>query len=119
IISELDAITDDLPPQAIIGYPSRYAALALKSRAALYAASIATWGEEALGGLVGIPASEAPRFWQASYEASQEIISSGAFSLYQAQTNEKTDNCRWLFVDEKNSEVILSWQLTGENVSSN
>ncbi|PPL02081.1 RagB/SusD family nutrient uptake outer membrane protein [Parapedobacter indicus] len=119
IINELDAIVDDLPPSAKVGYPSKYAALALKSRAALYAASIATWGEVALDGLVGIPASEADRFWQLSYDASQEIINSGVYSLYNALPNDKAENFRKLFVDENNSEVIFSWQLTGENVSSN
>lgn len=119
ILNELDAIVDDLPPSTKVGYPSKYAALALKSRAALYAASIATWGEVALDALVGIPASEAGRFWQASYDASEEIINSRVYSLYNALPNDKAENFRKLFVDENNSEVIFSWQLTGENVSSN
>ncbi|SKB27539.1 Starch-binding associating with outer membrane [Parapedobacter luteus] len=119
IINELDAIVNELPRSAPVGYPSRFAALALKSRASMYAASIATWGEVALNGLVGIPASEAARFWQSSYDASQEIISSGVYSLYNALPNDKAENFRRLFVDENNSEVIFSWQLTGENVSSN
>ncbi len=120
IINEMDAIAGDLPTaNTQIGYPTKYAALALKSRAAMYAASIATWGKVDLNGLVGIPASEAQRFWQASYNASAAIITSGAFSLYNKLPNDKTENFRKLFLDENNSELIFSWQLTGANVTSN
>jgi len=118
VINEMNSIAIDLPAtNGQIGYPTKYAALALKSRAAMYAASIATWGKVEINGLVGIPASEAQRFWQASYDASNEIITSNAFSLYNKLPNNKTENFRKLFVDENNSEVIFSWQLTGINVS--
>ena len=39
LISELDAITNDLPVTKTYGRPCKWAALALKSRAALYASS--------------------------------------------------------------------------------
>ena len=70
----MDEIAKDLPESYSsdeVGYPTKYAALALKSRAAMYAASIATWGKVQIDGLVGIPANEAERFWKASYEASK------------------------------------------------
>ncbi|MDR2683617.1 MAG: RagB/SusD family nutrient uptake outer membrane protein [Dysgonamonadaceae bacterium] len=121
IISEIDEIAGDLPAtrdKMTIGYPSRYTALALKSRAAMYAASIATWGEVQIDGLVGIPASEARRFWQASYDASKQIIESGIYKLYNKVPDDKAENFRKLFVDENNEEVIFSWQLTGLNVKS-
>jgi hypothetical protein len=116
ILDEMDAIAGDLPesyPNAEIGWPTKYAALALKSRAAMYAASIATWGEVKINGLVGIPASEAQRFWQASYDASKTIIESGPFQLYNKQPGNKTENFRQLFLDENNGEVIFSKQYTG------
>ena len=120
IIDEMDAIADALPTtNGDIGYPTKYAALALKSRAAMYAASIAEWGEVDINGLVGIPASEAQRFWEASYDASKKIIDSDAFNLYNKLPDNKAENFRKLFVDENNSEVIFSWQNTGVNVTSN
>jgi len=122
ILSEMDGIVADLPPSypaAEIGYPTKYAALALKSRAAMFAASIATWGKVEIDGLVGVPAADAQRFWQASYDASKQIIESKAFSLYNKLPDNKSENFRQLFLDENNSEVIFSKQLTGVNVGSN
>ncbi|OJV15608.1 MAG: hypothetical protein BGO21_32035 [Dyadobacter sp. 50-39] len=122
ILSEMDAITPDLPasyPSAEVGSPTRYAALALKSRAALFAASIATWGRVEIEGLVGVPAADAQRFWQASYDASKQIIDAKSFSLYNKMPDNKSENFRQLFLDENNSEVIFSKQLTGVNVGSN
>lgn len=108
IISEIDAITDDLPESygtSDIGRPTKYAALALKSRAAMYAASIATWGEVKLDGLLGIPAAQAESFWQASYDASNQIIKSGHHELY--------GNYQYIFLDENNEEVIFSKLFNG------
>ncbi len=122
IINEMDEIAKDLPESYSsdeVGYPTKYAALALKSRAAMYAASIATWGKVQIDGLVGIPANEAERFWKASYEASKEIIDSNVFALYNQLPNDKAENFRKLFLDENNVEVIFSKQLTGEQVGSN
>mgnify|MGYP000412780396 CR=1 FL=1 len=122
IIDEMDAIQSILPTtNDDIGMPTKYAALALKSKAAMFAASIATWGEVQLNGVVGIPTNEAQRFWQASYDASKEIINSGIYSLYNQLPDDKAENFRKLFVDESNAnkERIFSWQLTGVNVTSN
>lgn len=52
VISEVDAIANSLPEQVSgseYGRASKYTALALKSRAALYAASIAKYGKVQLG----------------------------------------------------------------------
>lgn len=122
IINEMDGIADILPTtNNDIGMPTKYAALALKSKAAMFAASIATWGEVQLNGVVGIPTNEAQRFWQASYDASKEIINSDVYSLYNQLPEDKAENFRKLFVDESdaNKERIFSWQLTGVNVHSN
>lgn len=119
IISEMDDIANLLPStNSDIGKPTKYTALALKSQAAMYAASIATWGEVALEGVVGIPANQAKSFWQESYDASKEIINSGNYELYNQQPDNKSENFRTLFVDESNAnkERIFAWQLTGVNV---
>jgi hypothetical protein len=110
IISECDAVAPDLQDakqSSDLGRPSKYAALALKSRAAMYAASIAQWGTVALDGVVGIPATKATSYWQASYDASKAILSSAKFSLYN-KSADKAANYRNIFLDENNSEVIFS-----------
>jgi len=63
--------------------------------------------------LVGIPAGKATQYWQASYDAADEIIEEGGFSLYNGVPGDKTANFRNLFLDEGNSEVIFSEQFDG------
>jgi hypothetical protein len=114
IINEMDAIIPAMKSTDQGGYPTRWAAFALKSRAAMYAASIATWGEVQINGLVGIPATEAQRFWQASYNASDSIIKKGPFTLYNKYPDDKVKNFRQLFVDEAgNPESIYAMQFKG------
>lgn len=109
IISELDAIASELPetyPAADYGRPTRYAALAFKSRAALYAGSIAKYGTVQLNGLLGIPASQASAYFTKSLEASKAIVASGKHSLYNADAD-KVKNFRNLFLVKKNPEAIF------------
>ena len=115
INSELDAVANDLPQSySAIGMPTKYAALALKSRSAMYAASIAKNGQVKLNGVVGIPSSEAQRFWQASYDAANQIIKSGKYQLYNKYPDNKAKNYRNIFLDENNIEVIFSKQHDGK-----
>ncbi|MEM9675904.1 MAG: RagB/SusD family nutrient uptake outer membrane protein [Bacteroidota bacterium] len=108
IASEMDDIVQVLPNVADLeGRVTRWAALALKSRAMLYAASVAQFGTVQLDGLLGFPASDANGYYQASLEASQEILESGPFSLYRKQTD-LVQNFADLFTDDANNpEVIL------------
>jgi hypothetical protein len=107
IISEIDAIANDLPETvAGNGRPSKYAALALKSRAALYAGSIAQFGTVQLDGIVGIPADKANAYYQAAYNASNLIMTSGKYALYNADAD-KAMNFRNIFLVKNNSEVIF------------
>ncbi|MEO0331204.1 MAG: RagB/SusD family nutrient uptake outer membrane protein, partial [Bacteroidota bacterium] len=107
--SEMDEIVQVLPDVADQeGRITRWAALALKSRAMLYAASIAQFGTVQLDGLLGFPASDANGYYQASLEASQEILDSGPFSLYREQAD-PVQNFTDLFTDDVNNpEVILA-----------
>lgn len=66
---------------------NKWAALTLKARAALYAASIAKYNSKTpdvktAGNEVGIPADRAPGYYQTAYDAAQEIISGGRYRLY-------------------------------------
>jgi hypothetical protein len=88
------------------------AALALCSRAALYAGSIAKYGTVQLDGVVGIAASESSRFYQASLAASQEIISLGVYSLYNKTPDDKSKNYCDIFLkgNGDNGEYIFQKQ---------
>ncbi|MDR1098586.1 MAG: RagB/SusD family nutrient uptake outer membrane protein [Tannerella sp.] len=110
IISEIDEIANDLPETLQtqdLGRATRYAALALKSRAALYAGSIAQFGKVQLDGIVGIPAEKANHYYQAAYEAAGRILNSGKFQLYRADADKAT-NFRNIFLVKNNSEVIFA-----------
>lgn len=109
IISEADGCSVDLPETVnadSLGHPSKYAALALESRAALYAGSIAQFGTVQLNGVVGIPANLANDYYQKSYNASQAIIKSAKYALYNLDAD-KTTNFRNIFLVKNNSEVIF------------
>lgn len=116
IISEVDAIANDLKDaQNDGGRPTKYAAIFLKARAAMYAGSIASWGQVQLGGVVGIPADQAQQFWQKSYDASKLIINSNKFALYNKTPEDKVANFRNIFMDENNEEVIFSAIYDGQS----
>lgn len=115
IISECKAAAQDLPAirTADAKYrANKYAALALCSRAALYAGSIARYGTVQLEGIVGIAASEADRFFQISYDVSNEIISSGQYALYNKKPDDKAQNYCDMFLkgNGDNGEYIFQKQ---------
>lgn len=115
IVNECNAIANDLPVarEASAKYrANRGTVLALCSRAALYAGSIAKYGTVQLDGLVGIPASESKRFFQASYTASKAILDLNAYSLYD-QDGDKAENFTNIFTkstDGENGEYIFQKQ---------
>lgn len=111
--SEIDAISADLPEVATdYGRPTKYTALALQSRAALYAGSIAQYGTIQLSGLLGIPAASANTYYQKSYDASNAIINSGKYALYNADAD-KVKNFKNIFLVKQNSEIIFAKQHDG------
>ena len=109
ISSEMDDISEVLPAFAIEeGRITKWTSLALKSRALLYAGSVANFGSEQLNGLLGFPSSEASKYYLESLNASREIIQSGIFSLYR-KFNDPVENFSNLFIDETdNPEIIFS-----------
>lgn len=106
IIAECTAIAEDLGTAKKYGRPSKWAALHLKSRAALYAGSIAKYGTVALDGIVGIAANP-DIYFNASYDAAKNIIDNGGFALLNAGSD-KAMNFRNIFVTKKHSEVIFA-----------
>lgn len=115
---EMDEIAALLPASYAgndYGRPTKFAALALKSRAMLYAGSIARFGTVALDGVVGIPASEADKYFTAAMDASKAIMDNPAFSLYNKLSTDPVKNFTQLFTDENNNpEVIfgVKWDAT-------
>jgi hypothetical protein len=92
VLEECDRAIDNLP-ESWSGDERRttkWAALALKSRAALYAASIAKyWNEAPLSGdavdqklVGGMTDADADRYYEACIQASEQLIRSDRFSLY-------------------------------------
>lgn len=117
IISEAIAASKELPD--VIGAddwgcPSKYAALALASRAALYAGSIAQYGTVELDGVIGIDHNLASRYYQESYDASKEIVSSARYALYNDDAD-KVKNFKDIFLKKRNSEVIFARQHDGSD----
>lgn len=97
---------------------SKWAAYALKSRAALFAASVAKyWNRAPLAGeavtqkLVGMSASDADYFYGECISASEAIISNSGKSLYKpnpASKEEAVENFKKLFLTDSNEEVIFA-----------
>lgn len=107
IASDLDSAAMLLGPTNSQGRATKYAALALKSRAMLYAASSAKYGEVLLNGVLGIPAAQADAYWQAAYDAAKAVMDAHQYSLYE-KNPDKTANFSSLFLDKDNPEVILA-----------
>jgi hypothetical protein len=108
IASEMDAIIPILLEDSDDGRVDMYTAYALKSQAMMFAASAAEFnGTQQLDGLLGIPAGEANAYWQASYDASEAIILSGKYSLYNKNPADPAENYAQLFVDKANPEKIF------------
>lgn len=91
------------------GRIDKYAALALRSRSQLYAASIARFGTPGPEGIVGIPAALAQDYYSRSYKASGALMESGQFSLF-SELDDPAENFGQLFLSEGlgNPEVIFS-----------
>ncbi len=88
---------------------SKWAALALKSRAALFAASLAKYGgsvdftgEAVTLGLIGLPENTAADYYQICIDASNNIMTNSPYSLYKpnpGSVDEAAENFRSMFVN--------------------
>ena len=112
IINEMDTLRQALPPiygASDKGRPTKWAAFALQSRAAIYAASIAKYGTVQLDGLLGFPASDVTHYAQICYDACDSIMNNGLHFLYEKHADPVV-NYQNLFLDETadNKEVIMS-----------
>ncbi len=119
IASEMDAVKNDLDvaPQgaSLLTRATKAAALALKSRAMLYAGTLAynydrsqTMGLNLTSEAVGIPKSKATEYLQACIDAYQELKSIGRYSLLQGTGGSLGENFNNVFATKTNNpELIL------------
>ncbi len=111
IISETAQLSQQLPSEygdSDKGRPTKWAAYALQSRAALFAASIANYGEVQLNGLLGFAGGDVQGYARTSVDASQAIINNGIHSLYEV-LDDKVENFQNMVLDESNAnqEVLM------------
>jgi hypothetical protein len=116
ILKELDAAIADLPDSWDTNNANRatkIVAQALKSRAMLYAGSIAKYGTVQLEGLIGIPAAKANTYFTESMNASKAVMESDKYALYdkaynpEGQTGDPVKNYQDIFLDKNNKEIIF------------
>jgi hypothetical protein len=114
VASEVDAIRDALGNANSATRANAYAALALKSRAMLYAASIAKYNNlmpapiTTGGGEVGIPANLAEGYYRKSLEASRQIIENGPYRLYRENSDLGANFYEMLLTETGNPEIIFA-----------
>lgn len=124
ILEQCDEAIDNLPNENG-KRATKWAALALKSRSMLFAASVAKFWDNAplVGPAVtyelvgGMSDEDENNYYQACIDASAEIIRSGNFELYKANpssTEEATENYRTIFANPQSAavEVIFSKSYT-------
>lgn len=112
LLEDVDANSPDKNVHA--ARANKWVALSLKARAAIYAGSIAKYTTDPAlrlpNGEVGIPASDANKYYQQAYDAANAIITGDKYSLYRKNTNDAGRNFYELFMTkEGNTEVI--WAL--------
>lgn len=112
--TDLDFAYANLPETAVNGRASRYAAAALKSRAMLFAGSVAKYNTNNLTAgsvqVAGIPAAKAVDYFKAAYDAA--ALLNGKYSLYKnswSATDKAAQaaNFSQLFLDASSKENIF------------
>ena len=122
IASDLDYAIENLPELSPLrGRVNKYVAAAFKSRAMLYAGSIAKYNtvtdmQDQNGTsvqTVGVPAGRATDYFKAAYDAAKLVVQSGKYALYKnyaagdkvAQAN----NFRRLFLTETSENIFVKY----------
>tara|TARA_B100001250_G_scaffold413379_1_gene447319 strand:+ start:708 stop:2456 length:1749 start_codon:yes stop_codon:yes gene_type:complete len=106
IISDLNIAIADLPGTAMSGKATKWAAHALKSRAALYAARIAKYHPQSSDGLTSIPSGSAGGYYTASLASANAVIDGGKHPLYKGGANAEHTFSE-ILTKKGNSEMIM------------
>ena len=119
ILEDLDYAIENMTANKVAGRANRYVAAAFKSRVALYAASVAKYGEMynySVDGVqvCGLPASRANDYFTQAYKAALET-EKGGYALYEADAD-KSENFRNVFLNaDKSSESVFVRQYNINN----
>lgn len=112
VISEMEDIKTKLPNDASVkSRATMGVALAVKSRAALYAGSIARYGVSTPSvtlpkGEIGIDASKATGYYETALGAAQELILTKKYTLYK-KNPVLSENFASLFTDKTNNQEAI------------
>ncbi|WP_400262977.1 RagB/SusD family nutrient uptake outer membrane protein [Sphingobacterium sp. SG20118] len=115
IMKEIDEINEHLGDSPTINAAriNKWGALMLKARAAVYAGSLANYNNKmanpikTTGGEVGIPASEAQKFYEAALATTEQVINSGQYQLSLKKPDDLSRNFyEAINIKENNVEVI-------------
>lgn len=114
IIKECDAVASMLPEetQTNAARPNKWAALMLKARAALFAASLAKYNNkmakpvETEGHECGIPAEVADSFYQVARAVAEQVIKNSPYTLMTNANDPGLAFYKAVSVKENNTEVI-------------
>jgi hypothetical protein len=123
IADDLDYAIENLPEiSPVKGRVNKYVAAAFKSRAMLYAGSIAKYNtvdltQDQNGTAVricGIPSARATDYFQAAYDAAKLVIASGKYALYKGQwaagnLAAQTKNFKALFLTETTENIFVKY----------
>ncbi|MCD8386407.1 MAG: RagB/SusD family nutrient uptake outer membrane protein [Bacteroidales bacterium] len=124
ILEDLDYAIANMTTTKIQGRANRYVAAAFKSRAALYAGSVARYGgtydyvDENGVQVMGIPSTLANDYFQQAYEASL-LVDEGGYSLYRGDS-QKDVNFRNVFMnaDDSSESIFIRQYNINNNVHS-
>ena len=113
IIDECLEIADILPANPDVARASRWAALALASRAALYAGSIAQFGTVQMDGLLGFDPADANVYYKKAADACERIMKESGHGLYKGSLGKKdfkgyVTNLEDVFLKKGNTEVLMA-----------
>jgi hypothetical protein len=105
------------------GYANKWDAYALKSRVALYAASIAKYGPRYTSGylypdgkgITGVITDSAGYYYKIAYDAGKEVVNSKLYELYKAKwvagnADAIAENFASIFYDRASKEMMYSMQ---------
>lgn len=123
IAADLDEAIANLPETSPVkGRVNKYIAAAFKSRAMLYAGSIAkyntvTWEQDQNGSTVrlcGIPVSRANGYFKAAYDAAKLVVQSNKYALYKGQwvsgnLAAQTKNFKSIFLTETTENIFVKY----------
>lgn len=108
---DLDKAFELMPATSVRGRANKYAAAALKSRAMLYAGSVARYGstnfvdgDARTSGYVGIPAASATGFFTKAWDAAKLL--EGKYSLYNKDAD-KVKNYTDAFLKESPENILV------------